>query len=1206
VSDRVVAAPPASPYKGLASFEDSDRDATLFFGREREREIIAANLLAYRLTVLYGASGVGKSSVLRAGVAYHMRQLAHENLERLGHPQLAVAVFGTWSGDPVAGLLAEVRRELVGLFGEERVAATAGGLADSLAVWSTELECELYIVLDQVDEYFLYHDADDDFVLQFADAATRDGLRVNFVVAIREDMLAKLDRFKGRIPNLFSNYLRLDHLDREAARAAIVGPIEQHNASVGPDRGVAIEPELVEAVLDQTVAGRVRLDDDEPAEQRVERPGRVEAPYLQLVMQRLWEEDGAGAGVLRLETLERLGGATAIVRAHLGAALGALSPREQDLAETLFNYLVTPSGTKIAHGLGDLAEYAAVPERTVLPVLATLVEERIVRPVTEGGAPDVSRYEIYHDVLAEPVSAWRARHASERELAEQRRAVARRHRVMAVVTGVSLVALAAMAFVTIFALHQKNRAEKRTVEKRAASLTVSAYSLLTVNPERSLVLALQAARLVPDRAAESPLRDALVAANGRAVLRGGGGSIRAAKMSRDGSLVLVVGKHEARIFRRPSLRRIRLIRVRSDISAADLSPNGAVIAIATGTTVSLVPVRAGPPVETTPVRHGGTVNSVAFSADSKQLVTGSEDRIVRLRDVATGMYKSFRNEAPVESASISPDGKRVVTVPTEPSESAGPAELMKARFARLFDTKSGRLVSALQHGKPVRTAIFSPDSRLIVTSAANTGRVWNANTGDHLRALLPAAPAAIVDSSFSRDGESAVLSSQAEPRVYSASTGDLESVLSGHIKDITDVAFSGVEKATRLVAAASEDGSVRVWRQGGLPTSLLLGHRDSVTSVTFSPGGDTLLTGSDDGRARLWDPNGAEPRLELLGSHQKKTSVSDVSFSADGTLALSAGDDGTARIWPVRGGRVVILRHGGTITGARFAGDVVVTASTNGTAKVWRLDGGLIRTLRHGAPITAVAATPGAITVVTSDARGLVQVWRNRHVVAQVRHGAKVNSMSIDPAGRRLLTASDDKTAVIWRLLDGRQLHRLVGHTDAVLEAAFSPNGRRVATASRDNDAALWNAGTGRLLRTLEGHSDDVISLSFSRTGDRLLTASLDTDAWIWSLRSGKGRRLRGHVTPLSDAAFSFDGRWVVTAGARSAVLWETATGRRMFSFGFAPKPSSVAFSPRGWRILTGGREDGAVRTYNCRLCAHLPGLMTMARQRLAGLRPRG
>ncbi|MBI2487305.1 MAG: ATP-binding protein [Deltaproteobacteria bacterium] len=84
---------PASPYKGLVPY--SEEDEPFFFGRNGEREIITANLMASRLTLLYGASGVGKSSVLRAGVVPHLRQLAQQNLNEQGTPEFAVVVFSS-------------------------------------------------------------------------------------------------------------------------------------------------------------------------------------------------------------------------------------------------------------------------------------------------------------------------------------------------------------------------------------------------------------------------------------------------------------------------------------------------------------------------------------------------------------------------------------------------------------------------------------------------------------------------------------------------------------------------------------------------------------------------------------------------------------------------------------------------------------------------------------------------------------------------------------------------------------------------------------------------------------------------------------------------------------------------------------------------------------------------------------------------------
>ena len=164
--------PLPSPYKGLAAFEDSELDAIFFFGREREVEIIAANLMAYRLTVLYGATGVGKSSVLGAGVAHELRSRAGE----AEAPEFAVVSFDSWSGDVVSGLEDAVRQELSRLFAAVP-SAPRESLAETFAAWADELGCELYLILDQAEEYFLYHAARGGgrFGVEFGELVTRPG-----------------------------------------------------------------------------------------------------------------------------------------------------------------------------------------------------------------------------------------------------------------------------------------------------------------------------------------------------------------------------------------------------------------------------------------------------------------------------------------------------------------------------------------------------------------------------------------------------------------------------------------------------------------------------------------------------------------------------------------------------------------------------------------------------------------------------------------------------------------------------------------------------------------------------------------------------------------------------------------------------------------------------------------------------------------------
>ncbi len=454
-----------TPYKGLRPFDDADSDVPFFFGRDRDRELIVANLVASRLTVLYGETGVGKSSVLRAGVAHHLRAEARRSREHEGSPEVAVAVFDDWKSDPIQGVVTAAATSVRDALGDDalELPMANGSLADRLEAWAALLGGDLYIVLDQTEEFFLYHDADEGarFIAAFGEAVRRPGLRVSFLMSLREDAVAKLDRFKGQVPNVLGNYLRLDYLDRAAGREAILGPIARYDELVPVDERVEVEPALVEAVLDQVAAGKVELASaGRGAPQSRNGSTRVETPFLQLVMQRLWtaEREG-GSRVMRLETLQNLGGAERVVHEHVEHALAPLTPAEKDVAASVFNHLVTPSRTKIAHAPSDLARYADVDERALGSVLAVLTRERILRPVADDDGRE--RFEIYHDVLAAAVLDWRAAHNTQRGLQAVREAAGRRHRRLAALLAASAALLAVMTGVTAYALTQRSEAQKQ-------------------------------------------------------------------------------------------------------------------------------------------------------------------------------------------------------------------------------------------------------------------------------------------------------------------------------------------------------------------------------------------------------------------------------------------------------------------------------------------------------------------------------------------------------------------------------------------------------------------------------------------------------------------------------------------------------------------------------------------------------------------------
>src|SRR4051794_10366633 len=184
----VAIAAPDTPFKGLASYTEAD--AAFFFGRDREREVIIANLKARPLTLLYGESGVGKSSLLRAGVASRLLGLAHESMADLGTPEFLPVTFSAWRDDPVRGLADALRESVAGFTGDTPDLPVSGGLAAVIDAAAEASDAYLLIILDQFEEYFLYHPLDagpDSFAAEFARAVNRPGLPAGFIVSIRED-----------------------------------------------------------------------------------------------------------------------------------------------------------------------------------------------------------------------------------------------------------------------------------------------------------------------------------------------------------------------------------------------------------------------------------------------------------------------------------------------------------------------------------------------------------------------------------------------------------------------------------------------------------------------------------------------------------------------------------------------------------------------------------------------------------------------------------------------------------------------------------------------------------------------------------------------------------------------------------------------------------------------------------------------------------
>jgi WD40 repeat protein len=1118
---------PDSPYKGLAAFEDSELDALLFFGREREIEAAAANVLASRLTVLYGPSGVGKSSLLAAGVARRLRELS-------GAP---VVVHDSWVEDPAAGLVASVHAECGEL-------GPTAGLVDTIAA-AAQQRGELHLLLDQFEDYMLYHGLDGPLSAALPELLRRPGLRVNVLLALRDDALAELDDFSGRIPELFGNLLRLDRLDRDAGRAAILGPLERYGELSG-ERFTA-EDELVETVLDEASTAE-----------------GVEAPYLQLVLERLWERERAeGSRTLRLSTLRAIGGARAVVREHVQGALESLTLTEQEAAARVVRQLVTPSGRKVSHEPADLAEYAHVDDAQLRSLLETLSRERIVRGVNGTGSP--TRYEIFHDVLGPPILAWQAEHQLR---AVRERARLQRRRLLAVV-GASLVALALVAAIAVYALVQRSDARTQAGHARGRALAAQALAEIPSNPQASVRLALQATALAPGRATADVLRSSLGAMRETAILRPGGNIVAAAFAPQGDGLVVASSNGRLALYNRNG-RRVAALPRQRPLTTAAWSPDGRIFAA--GSTVNATIWRGTgapttvPPTTRVPITVPTGARVTALSFDRTTLLIGSGTHI-RLFDLATHHTKTLRFPGAVVAAALDPTG-RVFAVSFRHG---------KETTAAIVNARTGHTVAPLREDG-IRSFAFSPDGNLLATGSYDrTARLWNVGTGKLLHVLEH--HGYVLDESFSDDGSSLVTAaSDGGGYVWDVANGQRELLLVGATGPATAAAFSpdGSE-----IALGSTDWLARLYySEDGRLLAPLAGHGAAVTTVGFDSSGRTLVTGGADGTVRLWD---ALPEGTLKTIDARPSSV-QAFFAGDDAVTVAGRQ---ARILTTSGRvlRTVTLPAPITATAAneRFvaladaAGDLTI-ASPSADRPFERVPG-----------ITALAYAGRTLLVGTAD--GSVLAGK-----LQLRVPGPVRSLAA--GGGRFLVRLPTQIRVY--AVEGRLISTI--HT-AAQHAALSPGGLGVAT-TKGAVAQLWDATTGKLLHTLVGHRSPITDVEFSPSGLDLVTVSLDHTGLIWSARSGRlVRHLIGHFFPVYSGSYSPDGHWIVTASQFTAGLWKTGNGQLLFYLGRHAKPlTGASFSPTGDWILTGS-QDGTARVYHCLICQPLPALEATARARLNSLR---
>ena len=600
----------------------------------------------------------------------------------------------------------------------------------------------------------------------------------------------------------------------------------------------------------------------------------------------------------------------------------------------------------------------------------------------------------------------------------------------------------------------------------------------------------------------------------------------------------------------------------------------------------------------------GPVHSVAISADGSRVLTTAGKAALVWEARSGRLLRTLRHDEEVVAAAFDPTGRFVVTRAGEVGEHyfgdhAG-------RTARVWEVATGAARFRVSHSSELNGTVFSPQGRFLVTTSADgTAQLWDVEAG-RLRYTLPHEDR-VHDAAFSADGQWFVTLSGRSARVWTPSSE--QPVVTVTADDDVETACFSPDGRTLVTAG---NGGAQAW---DLPS----GERgrvfaaDLVRTVAFSPDGRDLLTASAE-EVRVWNFHFMVPRFD---EPIRQRGLVFAGFNADGTLVITASghrdrrgygsaffDDGV-RYWDERTGesrgmdalrtgsepmavafdaarRTVVASSAQRVGGGRYE-----TLRENNLANLWTIgtqDPRLLRTLRGDAPISAAAFSSDGRWVLTV-AGAVATLWDGAsgkpHAI--LRHDKEVTVAAFAAGGNALVTGSRDGAARVWDVESGRQRFA-VRHHEAVEDARLVAEGTLLATLAGGH-RRLWRVDSGTAqaggeLLEIEGGDDptrrDDPDDDVSPDGKLMVVRAGET-AQVWDVAARKVRFTLKHGGYVRMAAFIAGGQQLVTAGdEKVARVWELATGQPRHTLPHATEIEASAISPHGRALLTLERDGTA------------------------------
>ncbi len=1093
-----------APYRGLARFETGD--SGLFFGREQLTADLVDLLGRRRFAAVFGPSGSGKSSLLRAGLIPVLRQAQEPHLR-----PAAIRILTP---------------------GERPVRSHAPLLTPALPRGGSA-GVDTFVIVDQFEEVFtLCHDAAER--ARFIDlllTAQKPESRLRVLLAVRGDFYGRCTEHRDLADALRDASLLAGAMSQAELRDAVVKPATAAGLTV--ER--ALTSRLVKEVAD--APGGLPLLSHALLETWGRRRGKTLtvagyeaagcldgaiAKTAETVYQRFTEAQATTARRV-LVRLVAPGDGTPDTRRPIERAELPGTGRD-DTAQVV----EALAGARLLSLDGDTVEIAHEALITAWPRLREWIEE------------DRERLRVHRN-LTEAAHAWQELGREKGALCRGSRLAAaqehfggepredlndleqafldasrdhehkgrRRYRlVLTAVTAALCLALVAAGL----AVGQWQSAVTAQHLAQSRQLAAQSSALLDSEPDLASLLAVHAYRTSPTREATAALY-AAAALPLRKRLIGGTEPVDSIALSPDGHTLAANSRDgKVRIWNLPGGQLRHTIAGYDSGEVAAFSPDGRTLAVATvrgaNGMIGLMDPVTGRKLRTITVPDG-SVRGMAFSPDGRT-VAASSPAAVRVWDVATGRkQRSFTSQFDPQAVAFGPDRRTVAAV-------------VRRGVVRVWDVATGR--PRTTHDRLVQggAVAFSPDGRTYAVVRADGSVQLRETATGIVRRTISDGPIGVSEVAFAPGGQTLAIPGPGDTvRLWDTASGAARATVTAghHGRGKMQVALSADSRT--LVTSSNLDPTIRIHRpRAEYPTTTLSGHPDAnVADMAFSPDGRTAATVSQGppgrGSVQLWDARTGDDEATLpLGTHltlrgkQLPVPVSHlaaVGFSATGrALAARAGKNGVIEVRDLVTGRLHRSRALGTIDTAVFTpdGTRLAVVGRDGSVRIWHLPTGALHTAHtsHGQSVRAVAFTPDGRTLAVVDIKA---------------RGEQV-------------TLIDAAT--------GRTQRTINPGTRNPLSLVFSPDGRTLATASGSSGAVkMWDARTGRLQDSFSV-SGEVASLAFSSDG-RTLAASSVRGVQLWDLATSQPRitlPTRSHAA----VAFSPDGRTLAISTGSSVGLW--------------------------------------------------------------------